>query len=75
MYTYLFEEFGTIDILVAYAALQKESSLVKVSLAEWQFVLNVNLIGQFLCAPEAARKLYVAAQTRIARSRQVRSFA
>ena len=56
MYTDLFEEFGTIDILVANAGLQKDSSLVKMSLEEWQFVLNVNLTGQFLCAREAARE-------------------
>ena len=56
MYIHLFEEFGTIDILVANAGLQKDSTLVKMSLAEWQFVLNVNLTGQFLCAREAARE-------------------
>ena len=56
MYADLFEEFGTIDILVANAGLQKDSSLVNMSLAEWQFVLNVNLTGQFLCAREAARE-------------------
>jgi glucose 1-dehydrogenase len=56
MYADLFERFGTIDILVANAGLQKDSSLVKMSLAEWQFVLNVNLTGQFLCAREAARE-------------------
>jgi glucose 1-dehydrogenase len=56
MYADLFDKFGTIDILVANAGLQKDSSLVKMSLAEWQFVLNVNLTGQFLCAREAARE-------------------
>jgi len=56
MYADLFKEFGTIDILVANAGLQKDSSLVNMSLAEWQFVLNVNLTGQFLCAREAARE-------------------
>jgi glucose 1-dehydrogenase len=56
MYADLYEQFCTIDILVANAGLQKDSSLVKMSLAEWQFVLNVNLTGQFLCAREAARE-------------------
>ena len=45
MYADLFDAFGTIDILVANAGLQKDTSLVKMSLAEWQFVLNVNLTG------------------------------
>ena len=56
MYADLFREFGTIDILVANAGLQRDSSLVDMTLAQWQFVLNVNLTGQFLCAREAARE-------------------
>jgi glucose 1-dehydrogenase len=56
MYADLFSEYGTIDILVANAGLQRDSSLVDMTLAQWQFVLNVNLTGQFLCAREAARE-------------------
>ena len=56
MYADLFREFGTIDILVANAGLQRDSALVDMTLAQWQFVLNVNLTGQFLCAREAARE-------------------
>jgi glucose 1-dehydrogenase len=56
MYGDLFREYGTIDILVANAGLQRDSSLVDMTLAQWQFVLNVNLTGQFLCAREAARE-------------------
>jgi glucose 1-dehydrogenase len=47
---------GTVDILVANAGLQRDSALTKMSLADWQLVLNVNLTGQFLCAREAARE-------------------
>jgi len=56
MYAELFAAFGTIDILVANAGLQRDSALTDMSLADWQFVLNVNLTGQFLCAREAARE-------------------
>lgn len=56
MYSDLFRKFGTIDILVANAGLQRDSALVDMTLAQWQFVLNVNLTGQFLCAREAARE-------------------
>jgi glucose 1-dehydrogenase len=56
MYADVFREYGTIDILVANAGLQRDSSLVDMTLAQWQFVLNVNLTGQFLCAREAARE-------------------
>ena len=47
---------GTVDILVANAGLQRDSALTKMSLADWQLVLNVNLTGQFLCARAAARE-------------------
>jgi glucose 1-dehydrogenase len=56
MYADLFREYGTVDILVANAGLQRDSALVDMTLAQWQFVLNVNLTGQFLCAREAARE-------------------
>ncbi len=45
MYADLFEAYGTIDILVANAGLQRDSTLVDMTLAQWQFVLNVNLTG------------------------------
>ena len=56
MFDDLFRAYGTIDILVANAGLQRDSALVDMTLAQWQFVLNVNLTGQFLCAREAARE-------------------
>lgn len=56
MFSKLIESYGTIDILVANAGLQRDAALVDMTLAEWQFVLNVNLTGQFLCAREAARE-------------------
>jgi glucose 1-dehydrogenase len=48
--------FGTVDILVANAGLQRDAAFTEMTLAEWQFVLGVNLTGQFLCAREAARE-------------------
>lgn len=56
MFQAMYREFGTIDILVNNAGLQKDSSLVDMSLADWQKVIDVNLTGQFLCAREAARE-------------------
>ena len=47
MFKQMFDEFGTIDILVNNAGLQKDSPFDKMTLADWQFVLNVNLTGQF----------------------------
>jgi glucose 1-dehydrogenase len=56
MYAAMFAAYGTIDILVANAGLQRDAALIDMTLAEWQLVLNVNLTGQFLCAREAARE-------------------
>ncbi|MFD7324132.1 SDR family oxidoreductase [Streptomyces sp. NPDC059875] len=50
------EEFGTIDILVANAGLQRDARLTDMTLAQWQKVIDVNLTGQFLCAREAAKE-------------------
>jgi glucose 1-dehydrogenase len=43
-------QYGTVDILVNNAGLQKDAPFLEMSLADWQFVLDVNLTGQFLCA-------------------------
>ncbi|MEV4784430.1 SDR family oxidoreductase [Streptomyces tuirus] len=50
------EEFGTIDILVANAGLQRDAAVTEMTLAQWQKVIDVNLTGQFLCAREATKE-------------------
>ncbi|MFF5923326.1 SDR family oxidoreductase [Streptomyces flavochromogenes] len=50
------KEFGTIDVLVANAGLQRDARLTEMTLAQWQKVIDVNLTGQFLCAREAAKE-------------------
>jgi glucose 1-dehydrogenase len=49
-------EFGTIDILVANAGLQRDASIGNMTLEQWNKVLAVNLTGQFLCARAAIRE-------------------
>jgi glucose 1-dehydrogenase len=56
MFARAVKEFGTIDILVANAGLQRDSSFQQMTLAQWNTVLGVNLTGQFLCAREAVRE-------------------
>ena len=56
MFRKMFEEFGTIDILVNNAGIQKDAPFEKMSLKDWQLVLDINLTGQFLCAREAVRE-------------------
>ncbi|MEU7072719.1 SDR family oxidoreductase [Streptomyces narbonensis] len=50
------QEFGTIDVLVANAGLQRDARLTEMTLAQWQKVIDVNLTGQFLCAREATKE-------------------
>nr|WP_242330832.1 SDR family oxidoreductase [Streptomyces formicae] len=49
-------EFGTIDIMVANAGLQRDAPFTEMTLAQWQKVIDVNLTGQFLCAREATKE-------------------
>jgi glucose 1-dehydrogenase len=56
MFQQMYKEFGTIDILVNNAGLQRDAPFDQMSLAQWNFVIGVNLTGQFLCAREALRE-------------------
>ena len=49
-------QFGTVDILVNNAGLQRDAKFTEMTLAQWNFVLGVNLTGQFLCAREAIKE-------------------
>ncbi|MBI5603103.1 MAG: glucose 1-dehydrogenase [Deltaproteobacteria bacterium] len=50
------QEFGTVDILVSNAGIQKDAPFLEMLLDDWLQVLNINLTGAFLCAREAARE-------------------
>ncbi|MBA3558260.1 MAG: SDR family oxidoreductase [Gemmatimonadaceae bacterium] len=56
MFAQLLEEFGTIDIMVNNAGLQRDAALLEMTLEEWNLVIDINLTGQFLCSREAARE-------------------
>lgn len=56
MFARMLEEFGTIDVLVANAGLQRDASVTEMTLAQWHKVIDVNLTGQFLCAREATKE-------------------
>lgn len=49
------EIYGALDILVNNAGLQRDAPFHEMTLDQWQFVLDVNLTGQFLCAREAVK--------------------
>ena len=57
MFQQMFKEWGGIDILVNNAGLQRDAAFVDMTLDQWNFVLAVNLTGNFLCARAAARQM------------------
>jgi glucose 1-dehydrogenase len=56
MFADVIARFGTVDILVNNAGLQRDSPFQEMSLEQWNYVLAVNLTGQFLCARQAIRE-------------------
>ena len=56
MFEKMIKEFGTIDILINNAGLQKDAPIDEMTLEQWNTVINVNLTGQFLCAREAIKE-------------------
>ncbi|HUQ66510.1 MAG TPA: SDR family NAD(P)-dependent oxidoreductase, partial [Flavitalea sp.] len=56
MFADVITQFGTVDILINNAGLQKDAKLTEMTLEDWNYVLGVNLTGQFLCARQAVRE-------------------
>lgn len=56
MFQHAISEFGTVDILINNAGLQRDAPIDEMTLEEWNTVISVNLTGQFLCAREAIRE-------------------
>jgi glucose 1-dehydrogenase len=56
MFQRTIKEFGTVDILINNAGLQKDAAMDEMTLDQWNTVIGVNLTGQFLCAREAVRE-------------------
>jgi glucose 1-dehydrogenase len=56
MFKQTVERFGTVDILIANAGIQRDSQFMEMTLEQWNRVFSVNLTGQFLCAREAVRE-------------------
>jgi glucose 1-dehydrogenase len=56
MFRRMFDQLGTIDILVNNSGHQMDAPFEAMTLEQWNGVLNTNLTGQFLCAREAVRE-------------------
>ncbi len=48
-------EFGKLDIMVSNAGILKAEEVTEFSTADWRKVIDVNLVGYFICAREAAK--------------------
>ena len=56
MFSQMIESWGSIDILINNAGIQRDAAFLDMTLEQWNQVMGVNLTGQFLCAKEAARE-------------------
>ncbi|MCU7915578.1 MAG: SDR family oxidoreductase [Candidatus Thiodiazotropha sp. (ex Gloverina cf. vestifex)] len=56
MFAQMIETWGSIDILVNNAGIQRDAPFLDMTLSQWNKVMDVNLVGQFLCTREAARE-------------------
>jgi glucose 1-dehydrogenase len=56
MFAEAVEAFGTLDIVVCNAGLQRDAPFEELTLQQWNTVIDVNLTGQFLCARAAVRE-------------------
>jgi glucose 1-dehydrogenase len=56
MFQTVLKTFGTLDVLVNNAGLQKDAKFHEMTLDQWNYVIGVNLTGQFLCSREAIKE-------------------
>jgi glucose 1-dehydrogenase len=56
MFDKTINEFGTLDVLINNAGIQKDSEFSTMTVDQWNMVINTNLTGQFLCAREAIQQ-------------------
>lgn len=56
MFNKTIETFGRLDILINNAGIQKDAPIDKMTLEDWQKVIDVNLTGYFLCSREAIKE-------------------
>ncbi|WP_256014250.1 glucose 1-dehydrogenase [Desertivirga xinjiangensis] len=55
MFKKAIEEFGSIDVVINNAGIQKDSAFSEMTFDQWNKVISTNLSGYFLCAREAIK--------------------
>jgi glucose 1-dehydrogenase len=56
MFANAIKKFGTIDILVSNAGIQRDHKFLEMTMDDWREVMDTNLTGAFLCSREAAKE-------------------
>lgn len=56
LFAQTYDTYGTVDILINNAGLQRDADLIDMTLDDWNKVISVNLTGQFLCSREAVKE-------------------
>jgi len=56
MFAYVVSEYGTVDILINNAGIQKDAKFIDMTVEEWDTLMGINLRGQFLCSREAIKE-------------------
>ncbi len=56
MFQKMVKEFGTVDIMVPNAGIQRDAPFDQMTMNQWQAVIDTNLTGQFLCCREAVKE-------------------
>lgn len=57
LFDYTLNTYGTLDIMVNNAGINRDAMLHKMTIDQWDLVLKINLTGTFLCTQRAAQLL------------------
>ncbi|MFY8020214.1 MAG: SDR family oxidoreductase, partial [Bacteroidia bacterium] len=60
-----FDQFGKLDILINNAGITRDATLAKMSIQDWQSVIDVNLTGVFNCSKAVSQYMVQAGSGKI----------